>query len=111
MTCGDGSAANTAAGEWIKMAKKLCETLQKGHVRYGNIRVPLNGDTTRLALAEGLSPQERSLAEHGVQGRVFPRHSSYPSGHGDTAIGAAVSSTGIVCFSPYLQMRSIRPWC
>ena len=73
MTCGDGSATNTAAGEWIKMAKKLCETLQKGHVRYGNIRVPLNGDTTRLALAEGLSPQERSLARNmAYKAEFFP---------------------------------------
>jgi hypothetical protein len=59
-----GSATNTTADEWIKMAKKLCETLQKGQVRYGNVRVPLNGDTTRLALAEGLTAQERSLARN-----------------------------------------------
>ena len=57
-----GSATDTSAGETVRMAQKLCETLWTGKVRYGNIRVPLNGDTTRLALAEGLTVQERKLA-------------------------------------------------
>ena len=50
------------AKKWIQMAQKLSETLWKGHVRYGNIRVPLNGDTTRLAQAEGLSKKEKAMA-------------------------------------------------
>ena len=44
------------------MVKKLYEALRTGHVRYGNIRVPINGDTTRLAQAEGLTDVEKNMA-------------------------------------------------
>ena len=55
-------ATELRAAKWTAMVKKLYEVLRTGHVRYGNIRAPLNGDTTRLAEAEGLTPVERSMA-------------------------------------------------
>jgi len=58
-----GSAVQLSAQEHANMVKKLCETLWNGHIRYGNIKVPLNGDTTRLHLAEGLNKAEKLLAK------------------------------------------------
>ena len=58
-----GSAVQLSAQEHANMVKKLCEVLWNGHIRYGNIKVPLNGDTTRLHLAEGLKNTEKLLAK------------------------------------------------
>ena len=57
-----GSAMDPSAKQPSQMAKRLCEVLWSGHIRYGNIKVPLNGDTTRLHMAEGLTPAEKQLA-------------------------------------------------
>ena len=40
------------------------DTLWNGKVRYGNIQVPISGDTTKLAKAEGLSERQRKLARN-----------------------------------------------
>ena len=46
------------------MAKKLADTLHNGKVRYGNVKVPLNGDTTRLAqLLKRLAPLLANLGK------------------------------------------------
>ena len=52
-----------SAQEHANMVKKLCEVLWNGHIRYGNIKVPINGDTTRLHLADGLTKPEKLLAK------------------------------------------------
>ena len=57
-----GEVTEFKAKDWIRMAQKLCDTLWKGHVRYGNVKVPLNGDTTRLSQAEGLTKREKAMA-------------------------------------------------
>ena len=57
-----GSAVQLSAQEHSQMVQKLCDVLWNGHIRYGNIKVPLNGDTTRLHLAEGLNKAEKMLA-------------------------------------------------
>ena len=68
-----GSGLKPSAEEYVAMAQKLCQVLWQGHVRYGNIRVPLNGDTTRLHLAEGLSKTEKLLARRiGYMAGHFP---------------------------------------
>jgi hypothetical protein len=46
-----GSAVQLSAQDHASMVKHLCEELWNGHIRYGNLRVPINGDTTRLHLA------------------------------------------------------------
>ena len=58
-----GSPVQLSAQEHANMVKKLCDLLWNGHIRYGNIRVPINGDTTRLHLAEGLTKTEKQLAK------------------------------------------------
>ena len=68
-----GGPAELKATKYAAMVKKLYETLWKGHVRYGNIRVPLNGDVTRLAQAEGLSPEEKHMAR-----RIHYKAQHYP---------------------------------
>lgn len=43
--------------------QKLYHTLCHGHVGSGQSRQPINGDTTKLQFAEGLTPQERRIAQ------------------------------------------------
>ena len=57
-----GQTLNTHAKELIQAAQKLSNTLWNGFVRYGNIKVPINGDTTRLPQADGLTKKEKALA-------------------------------------------------
>ena len=57
-----GDLTNMKAKDWIQMARQLSETLWKGFQRVGNLRLPIRGDTTRLAHAEGLSPKAKALA-------------------------------------------------
>ncbi len=57
-----GAPTETLAVENIKAAKSLLQHLQHGHTGQGIHRVPINGDTTRLPFAEGLTPLERKLA-------------------------------------------------
>eukprot|EP00959_Pyramimonas_sp_CCMP1952_P116954 2444617-Pyramimonas_sp.AAC.1 len=57
-----GAASELRADRFVAMAKHLYEVLHRGKIRYGNFRVPLNGDTSRLHLAEGLTKAERQLA-------------------------------------------------
>ena len=57
-----GAPTETLAVENIKAAKSLLQHLQHGHTGQGIHRVPINGDTTRLPFAEGLTPLERRLA-------------------------------------------------
>jgi len=74
------------------MAKKLCDTLWNGHVRYGSIRVPLRGDTTRLALAEGLTAQERKLARNiAYRAEFFPGTQAVRQLMGHSLWGARVN--------------------
>ena len=68
-----GSATQLSGTECAQMIKKLCETLWNGHIKYGPIKVPINGDTTRLHLAEGLSKAEKLLAKRvGYMAMHFP---------------------------------------
>ncbi len=56
------SAANTAADAYVKDAQALYEKLWNGHQRFGNLKIPIAGDTTRLQCAEGLTPRQRHMA-------------------------------------------------
>ena len=57
-----GAPTETLATENVKAAKSLLKHLYAGHTGKGIHRVPINGDTTRLPFAEGLTPLERRLA-------------------------------------------------
>ena len=57
-----GAPTETLAVEYIKAAKSLLQHLHSGHSGHGLHKVPINGDTTRLPFAEGLTPLERRLA-------------------------------------------------
>ena len=57
-----GSAVQLSAQEYANMVKKLCEVLWNGHFRAGNFRLPINGNTTNLHRAEGLTKSEKLLA-------------------------------------------------
>ena len=52
-----------SAQDHAKMVKKLCDVLWNATIRYGNIKVPINGDTARLHLTEGLNKVEKLLAK------------------------------------------------
>ena len=52
-------ATEIKAEKYVAMMRHLYEVLHTGKVRYGNVLVPLNGDTTRLPYAEGLTQQEK----------------------------------------------------
>ena len=53
---------DTTATQIIEDAKVLCDKLWNGCQRFGNIRVPINGDTTRLPYADGLTARQKRLA-------------------------------------------------
>ena len=57
-----GAPTETLAVENVKAAKSLLQHLQHGHTGEGVHKVPINGDTTRLPFAAGLTPLERRLA-------------------------------------------------
>ena len=57
-----GAPTETLAVENVKAAKSLLEHLQHGHTGEGVHKVPINGDTTRLPFAAGLTPLEKRLA-------------------------------------------------
>lgn len=57
-----GAPTETLAVEYVKAAKSLLEHLHHGHTGEGVHKVPINGDTTRLPFAAGLTPLERRLA-------------------------------------------------
>ena len=66
-------AQDMHAKAWIQRAKKLSQTLWEGHQRIGNLRIPINGDTTRLPHAEGLTAQEKRMARAvSFKARHFP---------------------------------------
>ena len=58
----EGHAMDTTATQIIEDAKVLCDKLWNGCQRFGNIRVPINGDTTRLPYADGLTARQKRLA-------------------------------------------------
>ena len=57
-----GRVMDTTATQIIQDAKALCHALWNGCQRFGNIRVPINGDTTRLPYADGLTSRQKQLA-------------------------------------------------
>ena len=57
-----GAPTETLAVENVKAAKSLLQHLQHGHTGEGVHKVPINGDTTRLPFAAGLTPLESRLA-------------------------------------------------
>ena len=57
-----GAPTETLAVENTKAAKSLLQHLHSGHSGHGLHKVPINGDTTRLPFAEGLTPLEKRLA-------------------------------------------------
>ena len=59
---GRNGAADTSAASYIEDAKVLYEKLWHGHQRFGNLKVPIAGDTTRLQFAEGLTARQRRMA-------------------------------------------------
>ena len=57
-----GRIMDTNATQIIEDAKVLCDKLWNGCQRFGNIRIPIAGDTTRLPHAEGLTYTQKRLA-------------------------------------------------
>ena len=57
-----GSATMTSSADYIQAAKNLCWHLKNGVVGSGLTRIRINGDTTLLPRAKGLSSLERRLA-------------------------------------------------
>ena len=57
-----GAPTEALAVEYVKAAKSLLEHLHHGHTGEGVHKVPINGDTTRLPFAAGLTPLQRRLA-------------------------------------------------
>ena len=101
-----GSPVQPSAKEYVTMAKRLCETLWNGHIRYGNIKVPLNGDTTRLHLEEGLSKPEKLLARRiGYLAGHFPGTQQVRQLMGHCHWGAR-GTMEIVCSSRYPLTRN-----
>ncbi len=56
------AASKVEAADLVKAAENLYYHLHNGFTGVGVHRVPINGDTTRLPLAVGLSPLEKKLA-------------------------------------------------
>ena len=59
-----GEATEQTAKKWVSDMQVLMDKLWNGKVRYGNIQVPISGDTTKLAKVEGLSERQRKLARN-----------------------------------------------
>ena len=57
-----GRTAETSAAEYVEAARGLYHHLRCGFTGTGAHRVPIAGDTTRLPLANGLTPLQRKLA-------------------------------------------------
>jgi hypothetical protein len=56
------SATNTSAAGYVEDAKVLYEKLWTGHQCFGNLKIPIAGDTSRLQCAQGLTPRQRQMA-------------------------------------------------
>ena len=57
-----GQATMTSCKKLVEAAQNLCKHLQQGVVGSGPTRMKINGDTTLLPKANGLSPLERRMA-------------------------------------------------
>ena len=53
---------DTSGAAYVADAQVLYDKLWHGYQRFGNLRVPIAGDTTRLQFAEGLTQRQRQMA-------------------------------------------------
>ena len=82
--CGKrGWTADTLAQDFVQAAQNLYQTLHNGFVGQGVHRVPIAGDTTKLPLANGLSPVEK---RHGMgaafTSTTYARFTAVAASHG-----------------------------
>ena len=59
----NGKRMDESALEYIQAAKKLLDRVDRGTVLIHNKRVPVNGDVSKLRLADDLNEAERELME------------------------------------------------
>jgi hypothetical protein len=105
-----GSATATSAKDYIEAAKNLCYHVKNGVVGSGPTRTKINGDTTLLPYAKGLSALERrlALAQHFLPKRMSgTQQVRQLMGH--TQLGARVVYGDCIFFtiSPNEQMSSL----
>ena len=102
---------DTTATQIIEDAKVLCDKLWNGCQRFGNIRVPINGDTTRLPYADGLTARQKRLArEVRYKAQHFPGTQACDKSWA-IVIGVPVSTMATVFSLLSHQMNNILRWC
>ena len=96
--------------ELIDAMKNLYKALHKGCIGSGVNRIPINGDTTRLPHAKGLTPLERRLAmAHSLMARDMSGTQQLRQLMGHTQFGARVSYGDclFLTLSPNPQMSAL----
>ena len=83
-----GSGLKPSAEEYVAMAQKLCEVLWHGHIRYGSIKVPLNGDNTIASRRRSQQNREITCQTYRLPYWPLPWHPTSAAFDGPYALGS-----------------------